>query len=38
VIQSLSYTRMNLYFYLMKLDTDYKDVYLQIGYFVKSTS
>jgi hypothetical protein len=38
VLQSLFYTRTNLYFYLMKLDTDYKAVYLRSVYFVKSTS
>jgi hypothetical protein len=38
VLQSLFYTRTDLYFYLMKLDTDYKAVYLRSGDFVKSTS
>jgi hypothetical protein len=33
VLQSLCYTRTNLYFYLMELDTDYKAVYLRSGYF-----
>jgi hypothetical protein len=40
VLQSLFHTRTNLYFYLLKFDTDYKDVrvYLRIGDCVKSPS
>jgi hypothetical protein len=38
VLQSLYHTRTNLYFYLIKFDTDYKDVYLRIGDCVKSPS
>jgi hypothetical protein len=36
VLQSLYHTRTNLYFYLLKFDTDYKDAYLRIGDCVKS--
>jgi hypothetical protein len=38
MLQSLFHTRTNLYFYLLKFDTDYKDVYLRIGDCVKSPS